>query len=140
MSIEERLRKIMQKPQKDWDGCTMMIFPTTTLLGKIIQAFKDDGWAPIKLTALLRDEKLVKTMQDAGYKVSESITAEYMTGQEWYERFEKEMTQYMLDCDYILAENASDVNSYNNKNVTRSLINSAREAAKRASGIEDSND
>lgn len=83
---------------------------------EIISAFAEDGWALI-------DEKFItKLTLDAAQKFHlisdiEINPVPYMTGQEWYERFEKEVNNF--------SEDATDID-----------LDDIDHAAKRAAGIE----
>ena len=83
MSLEEKLRTVIAPlfgavaNSPEWHGDEEKL--VDEVLDQIIQAFKDEGWR------LHLAENVVVVSREG-----------YMTGQEWYDRFEKEMEQVIF--------------------------------------------
>lgn len=131
MTLEERLREITLEEFKKWEQ--HMAGDLQPIVDQIIQCFKNDGWQR------LRDfEVYEKIAVDAGLGVDGIQTVavngkvhkwneesscwdevDMMTGQEWYERFERELEQY---------DGFKDIDD---------CLKLTRTVAQRASGIEE---
>ena len=110
------------------DGCNGVEMATY----EIIQAFKDDGWVKIPQVE-------VTTNWERGKPDEHTVNGKrMMTGQEWYERFEREL--------YIPKKQEYKVGTFTDAETkarfyrdggTNFMYEMAIEAARRASGIED---
>lgn len=106
MSIEKRLREIVAEENRQW--LETKAWDSDRLNKKIIQAFKDDGWIQL--------ESPTETQRREWEEAHKVMKGDLMTGQEWYDRFEKELKKLVGD--------------------ERMWTLDAIDAAKRASGIE----
>lgn len=114
--LDNMLREIVESNTHiglDSDGLPILVALDESMIAQIKQAFMDEGY----IKALLPS--------DPGYEIPTS----YMTGQEWLERFERELKDKMFQ-DKIFPYNKDD------KDVLRTF-RMCQEAARRASGTKD---
>lgn len=121
-SLDNKLREILQSPHRDSYGSLVITFPTTKMLAQIKQVFKDE---------------LEKSSewQDIAREIVKSTTKKhgYMTGQEWYDRFEKELKKI---AGFWLTQVDEPRGIQKAKPGMGALARAAiKEAAKKASGI-----
>ena|ERR1035437_8248663 len=63
------------------------------IISEIKQAFKDEGYQPIATPVLSSEDNINHYYFDRTDKTWKVKPEKYMTGQEWYERFENEFTK-----------------------------------------------
>lgn len=96
-TLEDKLRKIVEKYENT---------DSDVLVAQIIQAFKDEGWVKVDL-------RYTPPMDVF------TTNPKYMTGQEWYERFENELGNTVVSADNVPA-----------------VVLACKESAKKASGLQ----
>lgn len=123
--LDEKLREITLSPFKDSGNMTAMHddkekqSPIDEQIAQIHQAFADD----------VKEKLISGGINGVGvYEVHESEDYNRMSGQEWYERFIKELDQYQLRNNYLDGPHPDKITAL------------CIDAAKKASGISDQKD
>jgi hypothetical protein len=95
---------------------------------KIKQAFIDDGWINTKQLGGIRSTNVA---------LPDGSRVDFMTGQEWYDRFAKELPDNNTDCavDYVDGNDACDPVDHATRNGRFFMRQESLEAAKKAAGL-----
>ena len=107
-TLDDRLREILRA-----DRANELAIAET--IAQIKQAFADEGW--IKIPQIVEVEGKLETQ----HNFVDINNMRYMTGQEWYDRFERELQRVAFVDEY-------DV---------RNAVNQCWDAAMKAAGLDD---
>ncbi len=142
MDLDKKLEEILKKGTFAAEGTDKVFFTFDGIVGEVKQAFIDDGWVRIPQVELEHHPDAItptlytvngkevltqsgweaKAIKDGWVHMSNLAPSNYMTGQEWYDRFDeayRDLAVYPVPNPLHLVK-----------------IDSVRHAAKKAAGIE----